>query len=332
MLILGIESSCDETAAAVVKDGKTVLSDVIASQIDIHRRFGGVVPEIASRNHTLQIAGVVNEALTRANLKLADMDAIAVTCGAGLLGALLVGVSYAKALAYGAKKPLYAVSHIKGHIAANYLAHDITPPYICLLVSGGHSAILKIDDYENFKLLGTTRDDAAGEAFDKTARILGLPYPGGPEIERLAATGKPTITFSRPSVKDKDLDFSFSGLKTAVMNYVENARARNTSMNPADVAASFQKTAVDMLVENTFKAVRRTGLKTVAIAGGVSANAYLRAEAEKVAYEIGARLVYPPLRLCTDNAAMIAAAAYYMSISGVAPAALDLDASASIPL
>lgn len=336
MKILSIESSCDETAAAVVEDGKAVLSSVVASQIEIHRRFGGVVPEIASRNHTLAVGPVVDEALARAGLTLDGVDAIAVTYGAGLLGALLVGVSYAKALAYAANKPLYAVSHIKGHIAANYIAHDeVKPPYVCLLVSGGHSALLRVDGYDDFSLLGTTRDDAAGEAFDKVARVLGLPYPGGPEIEKLAATFSGELSEScyklpKPVVKGTT-DFSFSGLKTAVINCLNNAKNRGETPDRAQLAAVFQETAVDGLVENAVAVMESTGLKTLTVAGGVSANSRLRQKLKEGAAGKFS-VFYPPLSLCTDNAEMIGAAAYYMSVSGAPTADLTLDASANVPL
>ena len=242
MKILGIESSCDETAAAVVEDGRRVLSNVIASQIEIHKRFGGVVPEIASRNHTLAIKSMVDEALSRANVTPEDIDAVAVTYGSGLVGALLVGVSYAKALAYAAGKPLIAVNHIRGHVAANYVAHEeLEPPYVCLVVSGGHTAILNVTSYTEVEILGNTVDDACGEAFDKVAKILGLPYPGGPQIERIAREGKPVIRLPRPLKKEKNLNFSFSGLKTAVINYVHTERMKGKEIVPEDVACSFQE-------------------------------------------------------------------------------------------
>lgn len=331
--VLAIESSCDETAAAVVKNGRQILSNVIASQIEIHRRFGGVVPEVASRNHTAAVGKVTDDALKQAGLRLSDIDLIAVTYGAGLLGALLVGVSYAKGLSYAAEIPLIPVSHIKGHIAANYIAcPQLEPPYVCLLASGGHTALLKVEDYDSFTLLGSTQDDAAGEAFDKVARTLGLKYPGGPEIEKLALQGRPVIKFTRPMAKEDTLDFSYSGLKTAVINYVHNRAAKGEEINAADVAASFQKTAVDMLVDNAAAAVRRTKTDTLVIAGGVSANTYLREQADRAAAKYGFRAVYPPLGLCTDNAAMIASAAYFLLRSGESFAGLDLDAKATVPL
>ena len=256
MKILGIESSCDETAAAVVEDGRIVHSNVIASQIEIHKRFGGVVPEIASRNHTLAIKSTVDEALCRAGVTLSDIDAIAVTYGSGLVGALLVGVSYAKALSYAAKKPLIAVNHIRGHVAANYVAHEeLKPPYICLVVSGGHTAILLVKSWTEVEILGNTVDDACGEAFDKVAKILGLPYPGGPQIEKLAREGAPNIKLPRPLKKEKNLNFSFSGLKTAVINYVHTEKMKGRQVNPADVACSFQEAAISFLSDNLVSAV-----------------------------------------------------------------------------
>lgn len=308
LTILGVESSCDETSAAVVVCGTEVLSNVIATQIDIHRRFGGVVPEIASRNHTLQIRPVVEEALSKAGKRLEDIDAFAVTYGAGLVGALLVGVSFTKALAYAEQKPLVAVNHIQGHIAANYIAHsDLKPPYLCLVVSGGHTALVMVKGYTDLEIIGETVDDACGEAFDKVARILGLPYPGGPEIERLAREGKACIDLPRPLKNDKHFNFSYSGLKTAVINYVHNAEARKETFNKADVAASFQSAAVELLTDAAERAARKFGLDEIVVAGGVSANGYLREEFKK-RFD---RVYFPELKLCTDNAAMIAAAAYY---------------------
>ncbi|HPD01926.1 MAG TPA: tRNA (adenosine(37)-N6)-threonylcarbamoyltransferase complex transferase subunit TsaD [Clostridia bacterium] len=329
--ILGIETSCDETAAAVVEDGRKVLSSVVASQIEIHRRFGGVVPEIASRNHTLSIRAVVEKALAEASCALSDVHAVAVTYGAGLLGALLVGVSFAKGLAYAANKPLYAVNHLDGHIAANYIAEkELCPPYICLLASGGHTAVLKVKSFSEREVLGTTADDSAGEAFDKAARVLGLPYPGGPEIEKAAKSGKANIYFPPPSAGG--LNFSFSGIKTAVVNYVANARARNEEINIADIAASFQEAAIGVLSENAVKAAVKVGLKIITVAGGVSANMRLREKISASAEKEGIKVYFPPLNLCTDNAAMIASAAYFMMKSGIEPANLELDACASIPL
>lgn len=333
MKILAIESSCDETAAAVVEDGRRVLGNVVASQIEIHRRFGGVVPEIASRNHTLAIDNVVGQALDAAGCGREDIDALAVTYGAGLLGALLVGVNYAKALAYAWKKPLYAVSHIRGHLAANYIDSGLEPPYVCLLASGGHTALLEVDGYENVKLMGQSGDDAAGEAFDKVARVLGLPYPGGPEIQKLAREGSPVYKMPLPVFKTEgELKFSYSGLKTFVINLVHGMEQRGESVPKADVACSFQECAVEQLVRASECALRRTGMKKIAVAGGVSANERLRGRFDALGRELGAEVFYPQLRYCTDNAAMIGAAAYFLAKSGAAPAGAELDAKATVPL
>ena len=331
-LILAIESSCDETSAAVTR-GRDVLSLVIASQIEIHKRFGGVVPEIASRNHVSAIRNTVDEALKQANVSLSDISAVAVTYGAGLLGALLVGVSYAKALAYAMNVPLIKVNHVRGHISANYIADkSLEPPYLCLLASGGHTAIVEVTGYDDVKVIGTTQDDAVGEAFDKVARVLGLPYPGGPEIEKLAKDGKPTIDFPKGFHNKNTLDFSYSGLKTSVINYMHTAAQKGEEVNKADVACSFQKSAVGVMTENVEKALLKTGLKTVVIAGGVASNKHLREEMEKVGEKHGVNVVYPPLKLCTDNAAMIGACAFNLIKEGKGRASLDLDASASVSL
>lgn len=331
-LILAIESSCDETSAAVTR-GRDVLSLVIASQIEIHKRFGGVVPEIASRNHVSAIRNTVDEALKQANVSLSDISAVAVTYGAGLLGALLVGVSYAKALAYAMNVPLIKVNHVRGHISANYIADkSLEPPYLCLLASGGHTAIVEVTGYDDVKVIGTTQDDAVGEAFDKVARVLGLPYPGGPEIEKLAKDGKPTIDFPKGFHNKNTLDFSYSGLKTSVINYMHTAAQKGEEVNKADVACSFQKSAVGVMTENVEKALLKTGLKTVVIAGGVASNKHLREEMEKVGTKHGVNVIYPPLKLCTDNAAMIGACAYNLIKEGKGRASLDLDASASVSL
>ena len=275
--ILGIESSCDETAAAVVKNGREVLSNIISSQIVIHRKFGGVVPEIASRKHIENILPVIDEALRQANVKLEEIDAVAVTYGPGLVGALLVGVSAAKALAWANDKPLIGVNHLEGHVFANFLNDkDLEPPFMALVVSGGHTALLKVTDYNSFELLGQTRDDAAGEAFDKIARVMGLQYPGGPEIEKLAAAGNPqAIDFPRALLKE-DYQFSFSGLKSAVINYLHNEQQAGRELNKADVAASFQEAIVDVLVQKSVHALQETGLKKIVLAGGVSANKHLK--------------------------------------------------------
>ena len=310
VIILGIESSCDETAAAVVKNGRQILSDVVLSQIDIHKLYGGVVPEIAGRNHVEAIDKVVMKALADANITLADVDAVAVTYGAGLVGALLVGVCYAKGLAQAAQKPLIAVNHIEGHICANYLTYaDLTPPYLCLLTSGGHTAIVKVTDYDEYDVLCSTVDDAVGEAFDKVARVLGLPYPGGPKVDELAKRGKPTYKFH--SVVISNGNFSYSGLKTSVINLIHNAEQKGEALCAEDVACSFSHAAIDGLVQKLDEFVHTTGLTTVAVAGGVGANSYLRQRMAEFEAK-GLRVCLPKLSLCGDNAAMIASRGYYM--------------------
>lgn len=332
LTVLAIESSCDETACAIVRNGREVVSNVVATQIEIHRRFGGVVPEIASRNHTLAIETVVKDALAQANMTKDDIDAVAVTYGAGLLGALLVGVNFAKALAYAWKKPLFAVSHVKGHIAANYIDSTLGPPYLCLLASGGHTAIVKVLDYENLELIAQSRDDACGEAFDKVARVLGLPYPGGPEIQRLAHEGKPVYDMPKPKFNGlDDLYFSYSGLKTFVINLAHNLEQKGQEIPHADIAASFQKCAVSQLVDTLELAIQKTGIKKIAVAGGVSANEELRRRFDELASK-GCEVHYPKLKYCTDNAAMIGAEACFMIKDGVESAGLGLDAKATIPL
>jgi N6-L-threonylcarbamoyladenine synthase len=316
ILILGIESSCDETCSAVVKNGREILSDVINSQIEIHKRFGGVVPELASRNHTMAISTVCEESLRIANVGIDDIDAIAVTYGAGLQGALLVGLSFAKALAYAKKKPLIAVNHIRGHIASNYIANkDLKPPFICLLVSGGHTAIIEVKDFHEHVILGSTLDDACGEAFDKIARVLGLEYPGGPNIEKLAARGAADIEFPKMLKNSKNkndlFNFSYSGLKTAVINYINLQNLKGGQINAANIAASFQKSAVDVLIEKAVYALRVKNYDTLCVAGGVGANKYLREGLAKKSLELNFKLTLPPLSLCTDNAAMIAAEGYF---------------------
>lgn len=331
-LILAIESSCDETSASVTR-GRDVLSLVIASQIEIHKRFGGVVPEIASRNHVAAIRETVDEALKKAGVTIEDVSAVAVTYGAGLLGALIVGVSYAKALAYAKNLPLIAVSHVKGHISANYIADKtLQPPYLCLLASGGHTAIVEVKGYDDLKIIGTTRDDAVGEAFDKVARVLGLPYPGGPEIERLAKEGKPVICFPKGFHNKRTLDFSYSGLKTSVINYIHTAEQRGEEINKADVARSFQEAAVGVMTENVKRALERTGYKTAVVAGGVAANGYLREQMDEVGKKLGVKIIYPPLKLCTDNAAMIGVCAYNLIKEGKGLAEESLDASAGVTI
>lgn len=312
-LLLAIESSCDETSAAVIKDGRDVLSLVISSQIDIHKKFGGVVPEVASRNHTLNISSVVKEAMEKANISYDDIDGIAVTYGPGLIGALLVGVSYAKGVAVAKNKPLVAVNHIHGHIAANYITHkDLKPPFVCLVASGGHSHILYVKDYMDFEILGRTRDDAAGEAFDKIARVIGLGYPGGPKIEALAKTGNPdAFKFPRVEFSDAPYDFSFSGVKTSVINFLHNAEQKAEVVNKADLAASFQKAVTDVLVSHTIRACIDKKTDKVVLAGGVSANGALRCAFDLAAKENGLSLFYPEPIFCTDNAAMIGAAGFH---------------------
>ena len=332
IIVLAIESSCDETACAVVKNGREVLASTIATQIEIHKRFGGVVPEIASRNHTMAIETVVNETIEKSGLSIENIDAIAVTYGAGLLGALLVGVNYAKGLAYAYNKPLYGISHIRGHIAANYIGTDLKPPYLCLLASGGHTAVLNVKSYTEIEALASSKDDAAGEAFDKVARVLSLPYPGGPEIEKLAKQGKANIEMPCPSFTDKDeLWFSFSGIKTFVINYAHKLEQKGEEMVREDVAASFQEAAVTQLFNTTLNAAKRTGVKDIAIAGGVSANLCLRSRFDSLK-EQGYNIYYPQLKYCTDNAAMIGAEAYYAIKSGKEMSPLSLDAKATVPL
>lgn len=318
VLILGIESSCDETAAAVVKNGREVLSNVISSQIALHTLYGGVVPEIASRKHIEKINQVIEAALQEAEVTLDDIDAIGVTYGPGLVGALLVGVAEAKAIAYAAKKPLVGVHHIEGHIAANYIEHkDLEPPFLCLVVSGGHTHLVCVKDYGKFEILGRTRDDAAGEAFDKVARAIGLGYPGGPKIDKLSKEGNPdAIKFPRAKVEDAPYDFSFSGVKSSVLNYINGCRMKGEEFVQADVAASFQKAVTDVLVDNAMHAVEEYGLRKLAIAGGVASNSALRAAMKEACEKREIPFYYPSPIFCTDNAAMIGVAAYYEYMSG----------------
>ena len=333
LLILAIESSCDETAVSVVKNGREVLSNVIASQIDIHRRFGGVVPEIASRNHLLAISNLYEEALRQANISAEQLDAIAVTYGAGLMGALLVGVNFAKGLSYALKKPLIAVNHVHGHIASNYISHpDLQPPFLCLMVSGGHTAILKVSDYTKFKMLGSTVDDAVGEAFDKVARVLSLPYPGGPEIDKLAKKGENNIKFTVSNSLKSTLNFSFSGIKTAVINYVHNKTQKGENFSPADVARSFQESVTDELVGKVAKAMELSKMSKVVVAGGVGANSMLQEKLKVAAEKIGGKAYFPELKYCTDNAAMIGSIAYYYIKKGTGRADLNLTARPTIEL
>jgi N6-L-threonylcarbamoyladenine synthase len=312
-LVLGIETSCDETSAAVIKNGRQILSNIISSQIDIHQKYGGVVPEIASRKHVELVIHVINQSLEEAGVKLSDIDVIGVTYGPGLVGALLVGLSAAKGLAYAVDKPLVGVHHIEGHISANYLEHaELEPPFICLVASGGHSHIVYVGEYDKFEILGQTRDDAAGEAFDKVARAIGMGYPGGPLIDKAAQNGNSeAITFPRVRFTDGSLDFSFSGVKTAVLNYINSAEQKGEKYNVDDVAASFQKAVVDVLVRNTVEAAKLKKVGTITIAGGVAANSSLRSQMKTVAEKQGLKVFYPKPVLCTDNAAMIACAAYY---------------------
>ncbi len=311
LLVLGIESSCDETSVSVVKNGREVLSNVINSQIDIHTRFGGVVPEIASRNHVEAISATTMQALKDAGITFDDIDVIACTYGPGLVGALLVGVSYAKALSYALNKPLVGVNHIEGHIAANYITfEELEPPFLCLIISGGHTHLVSIKDYTEFEILGKTRDDAIGEAFDKVARVVGLGYPGGPKIDNMAKEGEPNIQL--PITHFDNLDFSFSGIKTAVLNL----NHKDPNINKNDLCASFEKAVTEMLLENTKKALDKLKVKKLALAGGVSANSYIREQFSKLGEEKGIKVYYPNIQLCTDNAAMIASAGYYNYING----------------
>lgn len=313
ILILGIESSCDETAASVVRNGREVLSNVISSQIELHKLYGGVVPEIASRKHIEKINQVIEEALEEAKVTLEEIDGIAVTYGPGLVGALLVGVAAAKAVAYAAKKPLVGVHHIEGHVSANFIEHkELEPPFLCLIVSGGHTHLVVVKDYGEYEIIGRTRDDAAGEAFDKVARAIGLGYPGGPKIDKLSREGNPkAIAFPRAKVGDSEYDFSFSGLKSAVLNYLNSCAMKGEKVCEADVAASFQASVVDVLVSHTIAAAKEYGFSTVALAGGVASNSGLREGMEKACKENGLKLCYPSPIFCTDNGAMIGVAGYY---------------------
>ncbi|MDY5871488.1 MAG: tRNA (adenosine(37)-N6)-threonylcarbamoyltransferase complex transferase subunit TsaD [Lachnospiraceae bacterium] len=317
--ILAIESSCDETAAAVVKNGREVLSNVIYSQIALHTEYGGVVPEIASRKHIEKINQVIEQALTDAKMKLEEMNAIAVTYGPGLVGALLVGVSAAKAISFASGVPLVGVHHIEGHISANYIENkELEPPFICLVVSGGHSHLVVVKDYGEYEIIGRTRDDAAGEAFDKVARAIGLGYPGGPKIDKVSREGNPdAIHFPRAKVADAEYDFSFSGLKSAVLNYLNSCQMKGEAINTADVAASFQRAVIDVLVEHSMDAVERYGYKKFAIAGGVASNSGLRKAFEEVCGKKDITFYHPSPIYCTDNAAMIGAAAYYEFQKGI---------------
>lgn len=312
ILIMGIESSCDETSISIVKNGREVLSNVIDTQISIHEKYGGVVPEIASRNHVEAISNVMKKSLKDANVNLKQIDAIACTYGPGLVGALLVGVSYAKALSYATNKPLVPVNHIAGHISANYITHkELKPPFLCVMMSGGNTQIINVKDYTEFEVLGRTKDDAIGEAFDKVARVIGLGYPGGPKVDKLAKEGEPNINL--PKTHMENLDFSFSGIKTAVINL----HHKEPEINKANLAASFEKAVSEMLITNVEKSVNQTSINKIVLAGGVSANSYIRNEFDKLANKNkNLQIYYPELKLCTDNGAMIASAGYYEFIKG----------------
>ncbi|MBP7072373.1 MAG: tRNA (adenosine(37)-N6)-threonylcarbamoyltransferase complex transferase subunit TsaD [Clostridia bacterium] len=318
ILILAIETSCDETSAAVVRNGREVLSNIISSQIDIHKRFGGVVPEVASRKHLENISPVIDEALLSAGAALKDLDAIAATCGPGLVGALLIGLTTAKAIAFSSSLPFIGVNHIEGHIAASYIEHnELEPPFTCLVASGGHSHIVNVVGYTSYEVLGRTRDDAAGEAFDKIARALGLGYPGGPLLDKLAASGnREAIDFPRAFLEEGSYDFSFSGLKSAVLNYLNSKRMKNEEVNPADVAASFQEAVTDVLSAKLIKAALDKKSEYAVLAGGVASNSRLRELLKQRGEQAGIKVIYPSPVLCTDNAAMIGCAAYYRYING----------------
>ncbi|MBR1811109.1 MAG: tRNA (adenosine(37)-N6)-threonylcarbamoyltransferase complex transferase subunit TsaD [Clostridia bacterium] len=333
MKILGIESSCDDTAAAIVEDGRTLLSSVVSSQIQEHQKYGGVVPEIASRRHIENIAAVVRAAMQEAAVDYAQLDGIAVTFAPGLIGSLLVGVNYAKGLAYAAGAPLIPVHHLRGHIAANYISHpELEPPFLALVVSGGHSHIVRVDDYTSFAVIGRTRDDAAGEALDKAARAMGLPYPGGLHLDLAAKDGNAqAYKFPRPHVSGSPLDFSFSGLKTAVINLLHNAEQKGETVSVPDVGASYIKAVTDFLIDNTMRATAQTGIGTIAVAGGVSANSVLRRRLQEYCDKQGISLYLPQLRHCGDNAAMIASQGYYELQKGnIANFLLNATASLSI--
>ena len=331
--ILAIESSCDETAASIVQNGRKVLSNVISSQIDLHTLYGGVVPEIASRKHIENIDGVIKEALKKANMTFEDIDAIGVTYGPGLVGALLVGLAEAKALAYAIKKPLVGVHHIEGHICANYIEDiNFEPPYVALVVSGGHSHLLYVKDYGKYEILGRTLDDAAGEAYDKIARAIGMGYPGGPKIDKAAKEGNPhAVEFPRVYLDEDSYDFSFSGLKSAVLNYINKKKMMNEELNPNDIAASFQNAVIEVLVAKTIKAARDKGVNKIAMAGGVASNTALRHLMKDMCDKNGFSLNVPSPIYCTDNAAMIGSAAYYEFINGVRDG-IDLNANPSLKL
>lgn len=333
MLILGIESSCDETAASVIEDHTTVRSNIVASQIAEHRLYGGVVPEIASRRHCENVLWVVQQALEEANVTLKDLDAVAVTYAPGLIGALLVGVNFAKGLALAAEKPLVPVHHIAGHIAANYIAHpDLKPPYLCLVASGGHSHIVEVLSHTSYRVIGRTRDDAAGECFDKCARAMGFPYPGGVQIDRAAQSGNAdAFSLPKPKVAGNAYDFSFSGLKTSVVNLLHNAQQKGTTLNVQDLSAAVQQTISTVLTEHTIQAALDLGYDTIAVAGGVSANSGVRSRMQEACSKRGLRCFLPPKELCGDNGAMIACAGSYLFDAGIR-ADWNLNAYATMPL
>lgn len=316
--VLAIESSCDETSCAIVKNGRWVISNIISSQIDIHKRFGGVVPEVASRMHLEAINNIVDQALKEAKMSLEDVDVIAVTKGPGLVGALLVGISEAKALSYVTKKPLVGVNHMKGHICAAFITHkDLNPPFICLLISGGHTYLVEVKDFNDMKVIGKTMDDACGEAYDKVARSLGMPYPGGPCVEECAKSGnEKAIDFPRVMLEKDSYDFSFSGLKTAVLNYLNSKKQKNEEISKEDVCASFQKAVFDVLISKTKRLMQEKNLDKLVVAGGVSANNTLKKEIEKMAKENNYKTYFPKKILCTDNAAMIASSGYFEYLDG----------------
>ena len=333
VLILAIESSCDETAAAVVKNGREVLSNVISSQIELHKLYGGVVPEIASRKHIEKINQVIEQALTDANVTLDDLDAVGVTYGPGLVGALLVGVAEAKAIAYAKQLPLVGVHHIEGHISANYIENkELEPPFLCLVVSGGHTHLVCVKDYGTYEVIGRTRDDAAGEAFDKVARAIGLGYPGGPKIDKLSKEGNPdAIVFPKAHIEDAPYDFSFSGVKSSVLNYINGCKMKGETYSQADIAASFQKAVVDVLVGNAMRAAKEYGFSKLAIAGGVASNSGLRAAMQEACVANQIAFYHPSPVFCTDNAAMIGVAAYYEYLNGTRHG-WDLNAAANLKL
>ncbi len=333
VLILAIESSCDETSIALVRNGRDVVANIVSSQIDIHKLFGGVVPEVASRNHIKNITAVLDEALKVSGKSLKDVDAVAVTYGAGLMGALLVGVNFAKTLAYALKVPLIAVSHVHGHIGANYISHlDLTPPFLCLMVSGGHTAIIDVQDYCKFNLIGSTVDDSVGECFDKVARVLGLPYPGGPSIDKLAKLGKDNIKFNYKTPLKDTYNFSFSGLKTAVVNFVHNKEQKKESFSREDLACSFQELVTDELCTKTMRACKQLNKTKLVVAGGVGANSRLREKLQQKCEENGISIYLPALKFCTDNAAMIGAIAYYYILAGIGLADLTLTAKPTVSI